>query len=902
MTEIQQKQKLWHSLSSTKILKELSSSPNGLSQEEADLRLAKYGKNTFARLEKYRFVKLLIRQLRSPLVFILIIAGFVTFVLGSYTDSLVILIAVTINTAIGVFQEGKASQAFAKLRDSQKKYATVVRGGGKHVIRTENIVPGDILVLSTGDQVGADARLIESGSLEIDESILTGEWMAVQKEVGKLKESAFLPEMKNMTWMNTLVTEGWGRAVVVGTGFSTEVGKIAKMTSIENAPPTPFQKNIRSLSKLLSVIVLGALVFIFVAGFLRGESVSQMLFTSVAIAVAAIPEGLPVAVSVVLAIGMSRILSKGGLVKKLNAAETLGSVDIILTDKTGTLTQAIMRVSDVITLASLRSEKKGSTSRDFLKKKDDRTQVLKMAILSTEAYIENPEENLSDWIIRGRPLEQAIVLAGVESGLYQHKLFKEQPRIDFLSFDSERRFSASLHTVGKSKTRIFVSGVPEYLLDLSKEFYKNGGREKMTQNDRDLLKGVLEEQTSNGSRVIAVAYKDGKWDGFFGNKEKMFSEGFVFGGFVIFHDPLRTDAFASIKKAKRAGVRIVMLTGDHKETARKIGEEVGICRKGEEIVTGEEVEGLENDKLKNVITRTSIFARVLPHQKLKIVEAWQSYGKTVAMTGDGVNDAPALRRAEVGIALNSGTEVAKESSEIILLNNSFSVIISAIEEGRRLLINLRKILIYLLSTGFSEIILIGASLIMGLPLPVLPAQILWANLVEEGFMNFAFAFEPKEKNIMSFGPSSFFSKRLLTAESKHLMFLLVFFTSMLLLSLFLILYFIFDYSIEYTRTIVFGTLSLDSIFFAFSLKNLRKPVWKINIFSNRYLIIAMLISLGFLVAALFVPPLMSILSLEPIGLFGILCILFVGALNLLAIETGKHFLIHKRLPIKKDLV
>ncbi|MCF7835929.1 MAG: HAD-IC family P-type ATPase [Candidatus Marinimicrobia bacterium] len=898
----QQKKKPWHSLSSKDVLKELSSNSNGLSQEEADLRLAKYGKNTFALSEKYRFLKLLIGQLRSPLVFILIIAGVVTLVLGSYADSLVIVIAVVINTAIGIFQEGKASQAFAKLRDSQKRYTTVMRAGGKHLIPTENVVFGDILFLSAGDQVSADARLLESGGLEIDESILTGEWLASKKEPKKLKESAFVSDMNNMVWMNTLVTEGWGKAVVVGTGFNTEVGRIAEATGSKKSPITPFQKGIKKLSKLLSVIVLVSLLAIFIEGFLRGQPVYQMLFTSVAIAVAAIPEGLPVAVSVVLAIGMSRILSKGGLVKKLNAAETLGSVDVILTDKTGTLTQAIMRVSNVLTLSSIRSEKKTGVIRDFLKKKDDRTQILKMAILATDAYIENPNEDLADWVIQGRPLEHAVVLAGVESGLYQHKLFKEQPRIDFLSFEAERRFSASLNVVGKSKNRVFISGAPEYLIDLSKDYFQNGKSKKLTKKDKELLNSVLERETSGGARAIAVAYKDGNWDNFSKDRKKMLEGDFVFGGFVIFHDPLRPDASFAIKEAKKAGVRTVMLTGDHKKTAKKIGEEVGIFREGDRIITGSELEQMEDQKLKEYIAGTTIFARVLPHQKTRIVEAWQACGKTVAMTGDGVNDAPALRRSEVGIVLNSGTDVAKESAEIILLNNSFSVIISAIEEGRRILMNLRKIIIYLLSTGLTEIFLIGATLAMGLPLPVLPAQILWANLVEEGFMNFAFAFEPKEKNIMRLSPSSFFSKNILTKEGKRLIALLVSFSSVILLGLFLFLYYFTDYSIEYIRTIIFGTISLDSVFFAFSLKNLRKPIWKINIFSNRYLIVALSISLGFLVAALFIPALMSLLSLEPVGWVGAFWIAIIGFLNLFAIETGKHFLIHKRLSAKKRIL
>lgn len=875
---MKQKIKLWHSFSAKDVLKILSSSPRGLTSGEADLRLEKYGKNAFEHSRKFWFLKLLLRQVRSPLVFILLIAGLVTLFLGAYTDSAVIFIAVFINTIIGIVQEGKASQAFEKLRDSQKKYTTVIRDGQKLVTRAENIVPGDVLVLSAGDQVTADARIIESKGLEINEAILTGEWIPSAKNTRKVGKEIALSDRTNMVWMSTLVTEGWATAVVVGTSFNTEVGKIAEMIGEAKTPLTPFQLNVKKIAKLLSLIILGSIVLIFGEGILRGEAVSQMLFTSVAIAVAAIPEGLPVAVSVVLAIGMEKILARGGLVKKLNAAETLGSIDVILTDKTGTLTQAIMRVSDIITLGSL---------------PDDREQVLKMGILASDGFIENPDDKLANWIVRGRPIEQALLLAGIESGLYPHKLLKEQERIDFLPFDSERRFAASLHKVGKNTKRSFISGAPEYILDLANDFYKNGKTEKLTKKDRETLIGALEKQASYGARVIGVAYKDVNFEEFLRKEDEAVFEKCVFGGFVVFHDPLRPDAIKAIRKSALAGIRTVMVTGDHKKTARKIGKETKIW-KGERIIIGEEVEKMNDQRLKEIVQKTSIFARVLPHQKSRIVKAWQSLGKTVAMTGDGINDAPALRSAEVGVALNSGTEVAKESAEIVLLNNSFSVIISAIEEGRRILWNLRKIVVYLLSTGFSEIILIGSSLAIGLPLPILPAQILWTNLVEEGFLNFAFAFEPREKGVMKSSPKSFSAKKLFTNESKKLIILLSIFTSGLLVLLFLLYHFIFKHDIGYTRTVIFGALSVDSIFHVFSLKNFKKPIWKINIFSNTYLIVAVLISFSFLAGALFIPQLRYLLSLEKLAKIDILVICFIGILNLVLIELIKRFLMNKK--------
>ena len=882
------KQKFWHSLSAKDVLKEIDSSLEGLSFGEVSLRLEKYGPNTFEYIERFRLLKLLWRQIKSPLVFILIIAGLVTLFLGEYTDSVVILIAVTINTIIGIIQEGKASQAFAKLKGSQKKYATVVRDGKKQVILADSVVPGDMLMLTVGDQVPADARLVESKGLEVNEAVLTGEWMSNAKNVRKIKKDTPLADRTSMVWMGTFVTEGWGTAVVVGTGFGTEIGKIAQLLGEEKTPPTDFQKNIKKLATFLGFLVLGALILIFTLGILRGESVSQMFFTSVAIAVAAIPEGLPVVVTVVLAIGMERILSTGGLIKRLNAAETLGSVDVILTDKTGTLTQALMRVSGIVTLESLGGDKKSIVESEEKKK------ILEMALFSAGGFIENPEDNLADWVVRGTPVEQAIIVAGIESKLYHHALLKENPRVDFLEFESERRFSASLHSLKKNhKNRFFITGAPELILSLSKKIYKNGKEINLTQEHKEMFLDILEKQAAFGARLVAVGYKDCDCLELSRDDGDMFKD-LVFGGLIVFYDPLRPDVKESLKKAEQAGIKTIMMTGDHKKTARKIGEEVGIFKKGTRVIDGKTLDTLSDSDLRKAIKETTVFARVVPHQKVRIVKAWQAQGKNVAMTGDGVNDAPSLKRAELGICLNDGTEVAKEASGMILLNNSFSVIISAIEEGRKILLNFRKVLVYLLSTGLSEIVLVGVSLIFGLPLPILPAQILWTNLVEEGFMNFAFAFEPGEKGLMKRSPKSFSSKTFLVSDVKNLIVILSFFTSLLLIIVFLVSHLLLKNPLEYTRTIVFAALSVDSIFFAFSLKNLRKPIWKINLLSNRYLIIAVFVSFIFLAGALFVPQLRYLLSLQKIGLSDILIILSIGALNIFAIETAKYFLTNRK--------
>ncbi len=884
-----EKQNAWHALSLDEIKNRLKADfEKGLNEKEVEARLEKFGKNIFEKEEGFYYLKLLWRQLKSALVFILIIAGAVALFLGEYTDAIVIFIAVVINTAIGVFQEGKASQAFKKLKSSQKKYSAVIRDGRKKVIESSNLVPGDIIILQLGDQVPADARLIEEKGIEANEAVLTGEWIAVDKGTDEdIPERARITERKNMLWMGTFITEGWGKAVVVSTGFDTEIGKIAEMIGEEKETSTPLQKGIKKLARFLGLIIGVSILIIFVLGLVRGEPLGEMLLVSVALAVAAVPSGLPIAVTVVLAIGMGRILAKKGLIKNLNAAETLGSTSVILTDKTGTLTKAEMTVSKIMTLLS--------EKEDFMEKKHkDRLQVLEMAVLATEAFIENPEDELKEWIVRGRPMDRAIYIASIEAGIRPLEVFKKYPRIDFIPFDSERRYNASMHKLNGSKSRVFAMGAPELVLGFCEKVYENGKELKLTEERRDFLEKMFERENSSGARMLAIAYKDGDWQSFpHHGKKAGITKDMVFGGFIRFHDPLRDDVFEAIRMAKAAGIRLVMATGDHIATARKVAEEAGLLRENGLVITGEEFEKISPEEISEKIEEIDVFARVLPSQKLKIVRIWQEKGEVVAMTGDGVNDAPALKHADIGIAVGSATEVSKEASDMILLNNSFSIIVTAIAEGRRILDNLKKIIAYLLSTAFSEIFLVGVAIIAGFPLPVLPTQILWTNIIEEGFMNFAFAFEPQEKGLMERDPRKQSAKNLLTKQLKELVFLITALTSVILIVLFFVLLYL-DYPIDEVRTIMFAGISIDSIFFAFSLKNLRKPVWKINIFSNYYLIFSLLISVLLLAAALFIPVLQKLLTLVPLSGWEIILILGLGFLNLLSIEMAKYLFFEKR--------
>ncbi len=854
----------WHFLELKEIKERLETDfERGLDEKEAERRLKKYGPNAFEQKRRFYYLKLLWKQVKSPLVFILFIAGVLTLFLKEYANTIVIFIAVFINTAMGIFQEGKASQAFEKLRSSQKKYATVIREGRKKIIEASELVPGDIIELQIGDQVPADCRLIEEKGLETNEAVLTGEWLATAKEIGALKQETQIAERTNMVWMSTLATEGWARAVVAGTGLNTEIGKIAQLLKEKDTITTPLQKEVRHLARILGLIAVFALIVLFILGIWQGKGIEEMFLVAVALAVSAIPEGLPAAVTVVLAIGMQKIFSKGGLIKNLNSAETLGSTSIILTDKTGTLTKAEMQISKIIALS------------------ENKLDILKMALLSSEAFIENPDNELKEWVIRGRPAEKAILHASIEAGLQPIELLKNSRRADFIPFDSERRYTASLYKQEKG-SRVYVMGAPETIIGFCDPI--------------GIKTYEYEKEASQGARVLATAFRDGNWEKFPHHGKDHIGDIFqkmTFGGFIVFHDPLRDDAKEYIKKSKEALIRPILVTGDYTATAKKIGEEIGILSENGLILTGEEIEKMDDKELQEIIGKVDVFARVLPHQKMRIARAWQERGEVVAMTGDGVNDAPALKHADIGVALGSATEVAKEASDLILLNNSFGIIVDAIEEGRRILDNLRKIIAYLLSTSFSEIILVAGSILIGAPLPILPAQILWINIIEEGFMNFAFAFEPAEENILKRDPKKERNRGILTKRIKRMILIMVAITSVLLVSLFFLLHFK-GYPVEKMRSIMFAAVSIDAIFFSFSLKNLRKPIWKINLFSNMYLIFSLSLSVILLMAALFVPVLQKLLSVVPLSLQELMIILGIGIFNLLSIEIVKHFVFRPR--------
>ncbi|MEK7630909.1 MAG: cation-transporting P-type ATPase [Patescibacteria group bacterium] len=850
----------WHVLSADAALARFSVvRARGLSDDRAEEIRKEYGTNEITRKRPWRLLNLILGQLASPLVAILLIAAGITFfMLDDAPEALIIVIAVVINTAIGVIQEGRASRAFEALRKTIERKAHVLRSGVLREMEARALVPGDIIEIDAGMSIEADGRLIEVQRLKVNESALTGEWIGQEKSIHELPAHTPVADRDNMIFAGTLCEAGRARAVVTATGMHTELGKIAQLVSDTREPLTPFQENIRDLARVIGAGAFAFSCVIFALGVTRGESVETMFLTAVALAVSAVPEGLPIAVTVILALGAERILKKGGLLKRLKSAETLGLTTVILTDKTGTLTEGKMEVSQIM------PRKEGPRAKDDL---------LLAGVLTSTAFIENPEAQLAEWHIRGEATDAALLKAGISSGINKDEFERTHIKIETMPFDTELRFSAAIYQKG-GEYFVFVSGAPEAIL----------ARSHLPADERRELEALYSKAAETGARLIACARKH--LHSHTPPTVEHFT-GMEFLGFLGLHDPLRADAKVSLHLAQVAGVRPVIVTGDHQLTAQRVARELEFGGNPEHISTGQLMEDGKVD-----ITHIDVFARVLPHQKSLIVEAWQKRGAVVAMTGDGVNDAPALRRADIGIALGSGTDVAKEAADLVLINDSFSTIVGAIEEGRAVIDNIRKVMTFLLATAFTEIILVGGAFVLGLPLPLLPAQILWMNLVGEGFFNFAFAFEKREKDVLTRRPQehgAFF-----TSEMKAMVFIVGISADLLLLSVFVKLLGA-GIPLDTVRTVMFYGLAINAFFFVFSIRSLRRPIWKINFFSNPYLLLAFSASMLMLLPTLFVEPLQKLLHLQPLEPMYFAALLLLGLVDLCIIEAVKYIFIIRRL-------
>jgi Ca2+-transporting ATPase len=849
---------IW-SLSPTEALKELDSDPRGLSDREVAKRQAKFGRNALEEDARVAHFAIFLNQFKSPLIYILLIAGIFTIALGEWVDAIVILAAVFLNSLLGYWQENKAANVLESLKAYVRLRCRVIRHGVTLEIDAAELVPGDIVHITQGDRVPADLRLLSAFGLEADEAILTGESLPSAKDPAPISTATPLPERLCMLHAGTLIVQGSAEAIVSSTGKNTEFGRIALTVKRIEHEPTPLQKAVSRFAGRAS-LALGVLTLImFVWGVLAGRDVFEMLLVAVAVGVSAVPEGLPIALTVILAIGVERLAKQNGVVKKLLAAETLGSTSLILTDKTGTLTQAVMHISAVLPYGH---------SGDAATKN-----LLALALANTDVSIQNPEAPPEDWKVLGRPMESALVQdAAVEFGLKQPELQSTTEIVDRLPFNSKDKYSGALFRRDHG-FRLAALGAPEIILgycDLSAEATK-------------AIETLIQNHAASGERVLGVAYAD------FAEPPRLrngMPHNLVFAGLIAFRDPLRPGVKEEIRRIEQSGVKTVIVTGDHAGTATAIARELELLHEGDIVLTGQEIAALERDELLRLLDKVKVFARVTPEQKHMLANLYRSTGAIVAMTGDGVNDAPALQAADIGIAVGSGTEAAKSAADLILLKDDFGTIVTAIEQGRRILGNIRKVIVYLLSDAMGGLVLITGSLFAGLPIPMNALQILYINFFSDSFPAVTFAFEhlgsthrrPKP------GQTTVFDRdmRLLILAVGTL-------NSFLLFGLYAVLLWL-GHPADLVRSFIFAAFGTYTLFVAFGLRSLRHPIWSYNPFDNRLLTTAVVFGIGLMLAALYFPPLTNILHGAPLPLPWLAAVPLVGLGGLAVFEIGKAYI------------
>ncbi|MGM0439128.1 MAG: cation-translocating P-type ATPase, partial [Patescibacteria group bacterium] len=866
----------WHSKKSKEVISFFNANPSqGLSKEEVKNKLNKFGKNELERRKKKSKLKIFLAQFNDPFVYILITVGAAVTILGEWPKSLFessfIFIAILINAIFGFWEENKASNTFEKLRGMLKAKALALREGNKTEVLQKNIVPGDIILLHAGDKVPADGRLLETENLSVSEAVLTGESMPIEKETTEVKKETPLAERNNMVYSGSLVKKGIGKFVVTATGKDTEAGKIASLIEETKEEKTPLQKKLADFSWYIGIAIGIITIIIFAAGVFVGKDPLVMFETAAAVSVGGIPEALPVIMTLTLALGMERLSKKKGLVRKLSSVETLGSTSIICCDKTKTLTKGEMTSHLVITKDNEYEIKKDKDNSEL-------KEILKIASLGNSCYLENEKEDPKKWILHGEPTDKALFNAGKEVGLSKPDLENNYHLIKRFSFDGDLKAQAGIYEKD-NQTHAFITGAPELLLEKS----------NLNKEEKDYLNNQIDKRSLKGERIIGLAHKNISKDKKDLTLEKILND-INFSGLIAMEDPLREGVKEAIKTAKEAGVRPIIITGDHKKTAKAIAEKLGIRTEDKNILEGNDLENMTESELVEIIEDIDIYARAEPKHKIKIVDAWQDKGEVVAMTGDGVNDAPALKKADVGLALGSGTEIAKETADIILLNNSFSIIVDAIEEGRTILSNIRKAITYVVADSFSAVILVGSSIILGWPVPILWTQILWNNLVEDTFPNIAYAFEDKEKGAMKRPPNPK-DTPLLNREMKLLIFALGILRQFFVLGIFWFIWKRLGMSVDYARTMVFGSICVDSAFVVYSYKHLRKNIWEIDLFDNKLLMLATPLVLLAFSLAIYFPPLQSLLSTTPLGVGSWLILLIISFLAMVTIELTKLFFI-----------
>jgi Ca2+-transporting ATPase len=876
----------WYQLDEKEVFKKLHTLEEGLSEAQAKKHLETYGPNKLPEGKGINRLKIILHQFTSPLIYILIVAAIVTTFLGDYIDSGVIVAILILNAIIGYFQESKAETSVRALKRMVVPRARVVRDGKEKEIPSENLVPGDIVLLASGGKVPADLRLFKTTELRIDEAALTGESVPVEKKPQPIKEENLTPgDQKNMGFMGTIVVNGRGRGIVVETGIRTILGQIAREVGEVSVTQTPLQQKIIKFSHFIGLLVLGSAMAITILGILLGDTLAEIFKIAVAASVAAVPEGLPIVVTITMAIGISRMAKRNAIIRKLPAVETLGSTTVICSDKTGTLTKNEMTVKVIYEtqhtyeVTGSGYEPKGEILHDW--ESCDQAAlaglcgILRIGMLCNES---NLFEETGEFRVEGDPTEGALIVSAMKAGLQPKEEKKLYPQRSIIPFESEWGFMATLHQY-EDKKFIFAKGAPEKIIEMcsrSPEGY---------QVDKEKALKTAELFAEDGMRVLAMAYKEVNSD-FEELTHGNLGADFILAGMQGMIDPPRPEALEAVKGCREAGIRVAMITGDHAITASAIGSMFGIIRGQSKVLTGRELETMTDEDLFTKVREISVFARVSPQHKLRIVQQVMKHGEVVAVTGDGVNDAPALKAAHIGVAMGkSGTDTAREASDMVVTDDNFASIFHAVEEGRVVFDNIRKVTLFLIPTGLAAIVSILAAMAIGVPIPYVAAQLLWINLVTNGLQDVALAFEPGEKDVIKRKPRSLkegIMSRLMYERS-------------VLVGLIISAGVIFNFvsaledgaSVERARTIAVTTMVLFQFFQAWNSRSDLQSVFAISPLSNPFLFYSMMAAFLAQIAFVYLPPLQWVFRTEPLAGSEWIQIGLVALTVVLAVEVDK---------------
>ena len=860
----------------------------GLSKEEAEKRMEKYGANRLEGGKEKSLIQMILEQLKDFLVIILMIAAVISIFLGEALEGIIILAIVVLNTFLGVYQENKASNALKALKEMASPHAKVLRGGQIMEVPSSDVVPGDIAILEAGDYVPADLRLIEAVNLKIDEAALTGESVPVEKEAGAvLAEDASLGDRVNCGYMGTVITYGRGRGIITGTGMQTQMGNIAGMLNDTPDESTPLQKKLDSLGKVLGIVCLAICVVIFILGLFHGMELFDIFMTSVSLAVAAIPEGLTVVVTVVLAMGMQKMVKCNAIIKRLSAVETLGSTTVICSDKTGTLTQNKMTIQKMYDASGhynvsgtgyspegAITDEAGNTPAVF----PDR--LIEGALLCNDATYDPANQT-----IIGDPTEGAMVVLAHKHGMKKAEWEAKYPRLQEIPFDSDRKLMSTFHRIGDSIT-MYTKGAPDELLRRCTRIEEKGAVSPLSDAKREEILGVNQSMAQSALRVIGVAYRTMKE----ADPSPESENDLIFVGLVGMIDPPREEAKAAIDVCRTAGIQVKMITGDHKITASAIGAQLGI--ETDRTVEGREINEMSDEQLRECVKTTNVFARVTPEHKVRLVVAVRANGNIAAMTGDGVNDAPSLKHADIGVAMGiTGTDVSKEAADMILTDDNFASIVRAVAEGRTIYANIRKVVGFLLSCNIGEILVIFLAMLTNLPTPLVAIQLLSINLITDAFPAFALGMEKEEPGTMSRKPRDPAEP---IVDKKMTAAVLIQSVALALGTLGSFVYGLYMHdSLDVARSACFLTLVLGELLRAYSARSESTSVFKMKVFENSYLNKCVLVSVLFMIASIYVPFLNPVFSTVALSFDELIVALLLAFLPMLGGEAAK--LVTKRM-------